>query len=203
MCRNHYWFDIHISRIKKSLFRWLVCKISFLKLLFTTVIVVVIETSWKNVTKYFLRTTAGIIDSRCSSCAETCTTRLHRSSRAWVTSDYVTSVPCRISRLPTALSRCWDNGSIRMDHDPGLDMPGTLEINARLMIPTVLFHRRRKRGNGSFLVHLSVIWINCICHCRISVSQDSIIRMIYLQFTNLHAVILLQIINRYTFKFVR
>lgn len=81
----------------------------------------------------------------------------HRHSRApfaWVTSDYVTSVPCRISRLPTALSRCWDNGSIRMDHDPGLDVPGTLEINASIMIPTVLFHRRAIEGNNLFLVHL-------------------------------------------------
>lgn len=97
---------------------------------------------------------------------QNCTTRLSRSSRAWVTSDYVTSVPCRISRLPTALSRCWDNGSIRMDHDPGLDVPGTLEINARVMIPIVLFHRQRKRGNGSFLVHLSVIRIDWVCHLQ-------------------------------------
>lgn len=40
-----------------------------------------------------------------------------------------------------------------MDHDSGLDVPGTLEINARIMIPTVLFHRLRIRGGekrGSF-----------------------------------------------------
>lgn len=89
------------------------------------------------------------------SCAETARRDCIGAASAWVTSDYVTSVPCRISRLPTALSRCWDNGSIRMDHDPGLDVPGTLEINARVMIPIVLFHRRCRRGNGSFLVHLS------------------------------------------------
>lgn len=77
------------------------------------------------------------------------TTHRHgRAPFAWVTSDYVTSVPCRISRLPTALSRCWDNGSIRMDHDPGLDVAGTLEINARIMIPIVLFHRPAIQGNG-------------------------------------------------------
>lgn len=105
--------------------------------------------------------------------ADACTTKLHRSSsrsrecaRAWVTSDYVTSVPCRISRLPTALSRCWDNGSIRMDHDPGLDVPGTLEINACIMIPVVLFHRRRRRGNGLFLVHLPCFRIESIVNHR-------------------------------------
>lgn len=72
------------------------------------------------------------------------------AARAWVTSDYVTSVPCCIIRLPTALSRCWDNGSIRMDHDPGLDVLGTLEINACIMIPAVLFHHQH-RGSERFV----------------------------------------------------
>lgn len=35
-----------------------------------------------------------------------------------------------------------------MDHDPGLDVAGTLEINARIMTPIVLFHRPAMQGNG-------------------------------------------------------
>lgn len=86
-----------------------------------------------------------IIDSRWGSCTGVARRNCIGAvvARAWVTSDYVTSVSCRIIRLPTALSCCWDNGSIRMDHYPGLNVPGTLEINACIMIATILFHRRR------------------------------------------------------------
>ena len=148
------------------------CKVNFWKIFFTAKVlcdqneVKCKMSRWQNAFRAEQRDHRFLMRFVCRNCS-----RLHRSSRAWVTSDYVTSVPCHISRLPTALSRCWDNGSIRMDHDPGLDVPGTLEINARVMIPTVLFHRRCRRGNLSLLVYLSVIRIDRVCHCRIPVSQ--------------------------------
>lgn len=43
-----------------------------------------------------------------------------------------------------------------MDHDPGLDVPGTLEINARIMIlDRIILSSTVEEGNGWFLVHLS------------------------------------------------
>jgi len=57
-----------------------------------------------------------------------------------------------------------------MDHDSGLDVPGTLEINACIMIPAVLFHRRRREGNSAFLIHLSHFESIAIRHREIPVS---------------------------------
>lgn len=119
----------------------------------------------------------GIIDFRWNSYTKVARRNcIGAIARAWVTSDYVTSVSCRIIRLPTALSCCWDNGSIRMDHYPGLDVPGTLEINACIMIPTVLFHRRWAE-EGTRLVRS---WFTCpilrfesiVCHRKILLSTD-------------------------------
>lgn len=115
-----------------------------------------------------------IIDFRWGSCTGVARRNcIGAVARAWVTSDYVTSVSCRIIRLPTALSCCWDNRSIRMDHYPGLDVPGTLEINACIMIATILFHRRRAEEGTArswFTCPVRGLRESIVCHCKILLS---------------------------------
>lgn len=104
-------------------------------------------------------------------------TRARARERGW---PQITSHPslAALADCPPALSCCWDNGSIRLDHDSGLDMPGTLEINACIMIlDRIISSLMQRRGTACF-------WFTCrsqresiVRHWKIPVQQIIICRV--------------------------